>query len=126
MRAEISEPISRPGVLSYILIIIMTLWVGCFAICFVPAVDALDGVFSAMGEASIPRFTRFVMDNWIPIGGLLLWGFWAQMALFIFLLFARTFLVRRLALIAFALNITGQLVLIAAFYAPILKLRSPF
>jgi type II secretory pathway component PulF len=115
------DPTSRPGVVSYILVASMTVWIGCFAIGFGVVVPQFASLFAGFG-ADLPRLTQFVLSARIPIWALLLLACLMQLGLLIYLVSARTFAARRLTLITSGLNIAGQLVLVVAMYAPIFKL----
>jgi type II secretory pathway component PulF len=121
---EKMESLGRPGVVSYILISILTVWIGFFAGAFGFVAPAFVEVFGAMGEASIPSLSQLVIVDASPlVWRLLIRGFLVLLGLFIFLLVKKTFLARRLTLAAIGVNIAGQLVVFAALYAPVLKIH---
>lgn len=124
MHAKATDRISRPGVLSYLLVLCLTVWIGAFAIEFGLVVPQFSRLFAGFG-AEIPALTEFVLKMTIPIWGLLLLGFVAQFGLFVHLLTARTLLARQRARMSSILNIAAQIVLTAAMYVPIFRLGAP-
>jgi type II secretory pathway component PulF len=118
MKREATDCVCRPGVLSYIFALCLTVWIGFFAIGFGLVAPQFSRLFAGFG-AEVPTLTEFVLKTRIPIWDLLLLGFVVQLGFFVFLLVSRTFMARRSALMSSSLNIAAQLVLAAAMYIPI-------
>lgn len=121
MKTEVSDRIERPGLLSYVLVLILTSWTGCFAVGFGLAVPQFKELLAGFG-ADVPTLTKFVINHRVSIWVLLFIASVVQLTFCVLLVAAKTMFARRAAFISLACNIAVQLILVVAMYLPIFKL----